>query len=225
MFGSDETGLFSYDPANLGKTEVLTPWGFPGVWDQWTWRGQENRPVDVLVFSGAEEVELRVNGVSAGRKKAGEAIVHDMPKTFLFRTTYVPGTLEAVSYAGGVEVSRAKLETTGEAKAVCLVPEVKALKADGEALAYVHAELVDEAGRVVPDANVKLTVEVTGAATLMGFGSGNPITDENYTRGAFTAYRGRALAVLRAGYEAGEAQLRVTAEGLGDAKLKLPVEG
>ena len=225
VFGSDETGLFSYDPANLGKTEVLTPWGFPGVWDQWNWRGQENRPVDVLVFSGAEEVELLVNGVSAGRKKAGETIVHDMPKTFLFRTTYVPGTLEAVSYAGGAEVSRAKLETTGEAKAVRLVPEVKALKADGEALAYVHAELVDEAGRVVPDANVKLTAEVTGAATLMGFGSGNPITDENYTRGAFTAFRGRALAVLRAGYEAGEAQLRVTAEGLGDAELKLPVEG
>ena len=59
----------------------------------------------------------------------------------------------------------------------------------------------------------------------MGFGSGNPITDENYTRGAFTAFRGRALAVLRAGYEAGEAQLRVTAEVLGDAELKLPVEG
>ena len=99
VFGSDETGLFSYDPANTGKLEVLTPWGFPGVWDSWTWRGQENRPVDVLVFSGAEEVELLVNGEAVGRLRPGEATVHDMPGTFLFHTTYAPGTLEAVSYA------------------------------------------------------------------------------------------------------------------------------
>ncbi len=223
VFGSDETGLFSYDPANFGKAEVLTPWGFPGVWDSWTWRGREGKPVDVLVISAAEEVELRVNGESLGRKKAGEATVHDMPLTFLFHATYAPGTLEAVSYRGGAEVSRAQLSTAGAPVGVRLVPESEDLRADGASLAYVRVELVDASGAVVPDAGVALTAEAEGAASLLGFGSGNPVTSENYTRGAFTSYRGTALAVLRAGCEAGEVRLRVTADGLGASETTLAV--
>ena len=223
VWGSPETGLFSYDPACYGRKEALSPWGFPCVWERWNWQGQEGRPVDVLVFSGAEEVELRVNGRSVGRVRAGEAEVHDMPGSFLFHTVYEPGTVEAIGYTGGKAGSRAALRTTGPAKNVRLVPETEALRADGESLAYVRVELTDAEGCVVPDAEVRLSAEATGAARLLGFGSANPITDENYSRGAFTSYCGRALAVLRAGYEAGEARLRVGAEGIGEAEIILPV--
>ena len=98
------------------------------------------------------------------------------------------------------------------------------MKADGESLCYVNAELIDENGNVVPDADILLKAEVTGAAELLGFGSGNPITDENYSKGQFTSYQGKALAVLRAGYEAGEARLTVSAEGLGQAEIRLQVQ-
>ena len=223
VFGSDETGLFSYDPAVFGKKEALSPWGFPGVQACWNWPGSAGRPVDVLVFSGAEAVELRLNGAPVERLRAGERTAHDMPKSFLFHIAYASGTLEAVSYTGGREVSRATLATTGEAAGLRLVPETGGLRADGESLAYVRVEIVDGAGNVVPDAAVPLRAEVVGAARLLGFGSANPITDENYARGAFTSYRGRALAVLRAGYASGEARLRVRAEGLGVAEIALPV--
>ncbi|MBR4459361.1 MAG: DUF4982 domain-containing protein [Clostridia bacterium] len=226
VWGSGATGLFSYDPDVTGKAETLSLWGFPGVWARWNWQGREGRPVDIAVFSAAEEVELFVNGVGAGRKKAGEALIHGMPLTFLFRTEYRPGTVEAVSYTGGKEVSRAALRTAGKPVSIRLTAETDALKADGESLCYVNAELLDEAGRVVPDADTLLRAEVTGAASLLGFGSGNPVTDENYGAGRFTAYQGRALAVLRAGCEAGEARLTVAAEALGlEAEITLPVRG
>ena len=223
VWGSRETGLFSYDPAVTGKVETLSKWGFPGVWAHWNWAGREERPVNVAVFSAAEEVELLLNGVSQGRLKAGEAPVQGMPLTFLFPTVYRPGTLEAVSYTGGREVSRAMLQTTGRPAALRLTAETDALRADGASLCYVHAELVDENGHVVPDADVALEARVTGAAELLGFGSGNPVTAENYSKGRFTSYLGRALAVLRAGYEGGEAKLTVSAEGLGQAELTVPV--
>ena len=223
VWGSRETGLFSYDPAVIGKVETLSSWGFPGVWQRWNWAGQERKPVDVAVFSSAEEVELIINGVSVGRKKAGEAPVQDMPLTFLFRTEYQPGIVEAVSYTGGREVSRAVLKTVGKPVAIRLTAETEAMQADGASLCYVNAELIDENGNTVPDADRLLKAEVTGAADLLGFGSGNPITDENYTRGQFTSYLGKALAVLRAGYEAGEAKLTVSAEGLGTAEIRLQV--
>jgi beta-galactosidase len=88
----------------------------------------------------------------------------------------------------------------------------------------VNAELIDENGNVVPDADRLLKAEVTGAAELLGFGSGNPITDENYSKGRFTSYQGKALAVLRSGYEAGQAKLTVSAEGLEKAEITLPLE-
>ena len=75
----------------------------------------------------------------------------------------------------------------------------------------------------MPDADTLLTAEVTGAARLMGFGSGNPVTAENYTSGRFTSWLGSALAVLAAGYEEGVCCLTVTAEGIGQARIELPV--
>ncbi len=224
VWGSGETAVFSYDPAVIGKAETLSNWGFPGVWSRWNWAGREGCPVDIVVFSGAEEVELIVNGVSIGRKKAGEAQVHDMPMTFLFRAEYQPGSVEAISFTGGREVSRAVLKTTGRPVSIRLTAETETMKADAASLCYVNAELIDENGNVVPDADMLLKAEVNGAAELLGFGSGNPITDENYSKGQFTSYLGRALAVLRAGCEAGEVKLTVSAEGLGKAELVLPVK-
>ncbi|MBQ8952987.1 MAG: DUF4982 domain-containing protein [Clostridia bacterium] len=224
VWGSGETAVFSYDPAVTDKVETLSSWGFPGVQACWNWQGQEGRPVKALAFSQAEEVELLLNGQSLGCAKAGEATVHDMPGTFLFEIPYQPGTLEAVGYADGKEVSRGALRTTGDAQRLRLVAEQDRLKADGQSLAYVWAEIVDEAGNVVPDAAIRLTAEVSGGAELLGFGSGNPITDENYQKGAFTSYQGHALAVLRAGCEAGKARLTVKAEGLDEACLTVAVE-
>ena len=223
VWGSDETGLFSYDPAVADLKEVLSSWGFPGVRKRWNWPGQEGKQTNLVVFSRAEEVELLVNGVSLGRVKAGEATCHGMPLTFMFRAEYRPGTAEAVSYTGGREVSRTAITTAGKPAAIRLTAETEALKADGESLCYVNAELVDEDGRTVPDDDRLLGAAVTGAAVLLGFGSGNPVTAENYTKGSFTSYQGRATAVLRAGYAPGEARLTVTAGGLGSAEITLPV--
>ena len=98
------------------------------------------------------------------------------------------------------------------------------MKADGESLCYVNVEVVDEEGNVVPDAAILLSAKAEGAAALLGFGSGNPVTAENYSKGLFTSWQGKALAVLRAGREAGEARLTVSAEGLGREEIVLRAE-
>ncbi|MBR3106567.1 MAG: DUF4982 domain-containing protein [Clostridia bacterium] len=224
VWGSGEMAVFSYDPANTGKVETLSLWGFPGVYQSWNWAGQEGKPVNVLVFSQAEEVELFLNGKSLCRAKAGEAMAHDIPCTFLFSIQYQPGTLEAVGYADGKEISRGAIKTTGEPKQIRLFAEQNHLRADGASLAYVWAEIVDENRIVVPNASIPLTAEATGQAELLGFGSGNPIADENYTKGTFTSFQGRALAVLRAGSAAGEAHLTVKAEGFEAAEITLFIQ-
>ncbi len=214
VWGSEKTFVYSYDPQYFGKKELLSMWGFADVRKSWNWPGQEGKPVNLAVFSKAEEVEVFVNGSSVGRQKAGDTKVGDMPRSFLFPAVYEPGKVEAVSYVGGVEVSRDSIETVGAPAALRLVPERKSLPADGHSIAYVGVEVIDEKGRVIPDAAVLLNATLEGAGVLSGFGSGNPVTAENYTKGTFTTYRGRAMAVIRSGYEPGEAVLKVTAEGM-----------
>ena len=87
---------------------------------------------------------------------------------------------------------------------------------------------MDDEGNLVPDAALPLKANVTGQGSLAGFGSANPITDENYTAGAFTTYQGRALAVIRSGYATGEAALTVKADSnlsgsFMDAAIHIPV--
>ena len=222
VWGSGETAVFSYDPAVTGMTEILSRWGFTDARPCWNWQGQEGKPVRLAVFSAAEEAEVLINGVSLGRKKAGEALAADMPFTFAFDGVYEPGTVEAIGYIGGKEVSRSSISTVGKAAAIRLTAERECVSADGHGLIYVGVEVTDENGCLVPDADHALTAALEGEGlTLAAFGSGNPITEENYTRGSFRAYRGRALAILRAGYVPGEAKLTVSAEGFAPASLTL----
>ena len=71
-----------------------------------------------------------------------------------------------------------------------------------------------QAGRV-PWAEPLLTASAEGAASLLSFGSAQPQAVDNYTAGAFHAFEGRALAVLRAGFTPGECHSIAMSHGEG----------
>lgn len=98
------------------------------------------------------------------------------------------------------------------------------MPADGQSLIFVEVTLTNNNGNCVPVSDKKLTVNVTGAATLAVFNSAVPVTEEVYTSGTFTAYRGRLLAILRAGYEQGKAELTISCEGLESKKVTISVK-
>lgn len=258
VWGSAETGLFVQDPAEYGKTEIVSSWGWNQISDCWSYEAYRGKPVKVYVYSAAQEVELLVNERSVGRKAAGSKNRF----TAVFDVTYEPGVLTAVSFDGEREISRREISTTGEAAAIRLTADRTCLRADGENLAFVTVELVDEAGRVVKTGQTNLTAqlqrtEVESAVTdpiremlsdeksrdiaaafgissesqepeycasLAGFGSDAPITQDNYTAGTCGSWQGRALAVVRAGYVPGKAVLRVSAPQLGSAEVEITVE-
>jgi beta-galactosidase len=56
--------------------------------------------------------------------------------------------------------------------------------------------LVDENGIVHISKDRLITVNLEGAGQLIGFGSGSPMTTENYLDNECTTYKGRALAVI-----------------------------
>jgi len=219
VWGSDETFIASRHPKNHGLVEIMARWGWPDVEHAWSWPGYEGKPVKVDVYSAAEEVELLLNGKSLGKKKAGKS--HRFTATF--ELTYEPGTLEAVGYKDGEAISSDRLESAGEPVGIRLTPERMELPADGQSLNFVVVEIVDAEGRTVPTAEFKASATAEGTATLAAFGAGRPQTTENYTTGEFTSYKGRLMAIVRAGYEPGPAVLKVSVEGLPSAALTVSV--
>ena len=221
IWGNEATCLFSLHPKTHGRVEIVSMWGFPAWRPVWDYHGYEGQPVTLVVCSGAEEVEVWVNGTSLGRKPVGRE--RPMPCTVYYDTVYTPGRVEAASYTGGREISRTVIESAGEAAALRLVPEKQQMLADGHDLVCVSVEITDNEGRVIADAETELTAEVSGDAELAGFGSANPVTAEDYTAPQTVSYRGRALAVLRAGYTPGRVTLLVRAQGLPQAEVTLEV--
>lgn len=226
VWGSDETGLFVQDPGYFGQVELVSAWGWNRVSGNWNYPGYEGKPVKVYVYSAAPEVELFLNGESLGRKSAGK----ENRYTAVFEITYEKGELRAVSCgADQREISEARLVSTGRPAAVRLVPEKTELSADGESLAYVAVELVDDQGNVVPDAELSLTAEVTvstgshAAAYLAGFGSDNPVTADNYTSGTCVSWQGRAMAIVRSGFAAGRVTLAVRGGNLAGDTIEIAV--
>ena len=219
IWGNIGTFLYAYPPEAFGKTELISPWGFPAAQACWNHEGQEGKPVELLVFSGAQEVEVFVNGRSVGRKPVSRE--RPLPCSVRFEAVYEPGKLEAVSYTDGREISRAVLTTTGRPARLRLMPEKTAMKADGHDLIYVNIEVVDQEGNLVPDAEVSLFASVSSPALLSGFGTGNPVTEEDYTDRETRSHRGTAMAILRAGYEPGQIVLTVSGENLPEEKLML----
>ena len=208
VWGSDETYIAVTDPKHHGKVELLGRYGWADCSNTWTWDVEPGAPVKLEIYSRAPEVELFLNGRSLGRKVTEQYRA-------AFEAVYEAGALRAVSYAAdGTVVSADELHTHGK-------PEKLSLRAEyGEELCYVSVEIADADGNLIPCAEDKLTASFDGAGKLLAFGSARPTTEENYSAGQFTTYKGRALAVIRAD-GSGEGVLTACGERFGAASLQI----
>ncbi|WP_029429853.1 glycoside hydrolase family 2 TIM barrel-domain containing protein [Blastococcus sp. URHD0036] len=208
-------GLRSQPYAVVGRPEnldreiaVATPWAWTDGIASWTWEGSEGAPVAVEVYSAADEVELLLDGESVGRSAVGA----DKPFRADFRTTYRPGELTAVSYAGGVETGRCTLSTAGDDLVLTAVADRAELSADTRDLAFVDLVLTDGNGRVHNGRDRSVTVTVDGSGVLQALGNGNPVNPEAFTEDNHRTFDGRALAVVRP-TGPGDIALNAKAEG------------
>jgi beta-galactosidase len=181
-------------PAHHGDAANLRQmWTFTDAVASWSWPGAEGQPVTVEVYADADEVELLVNGASAGRVAVGKS----HPFLASIDTTYTPGELLAVASRDGVETGRCTLVSATGPVQLDVVVDRATIDATDRDLAYVTIALVDADGTVHTGEDRAVTVTVDGPAVLQGLGSGNPCTEETFGADTHDTFNGRALAVIR----------------------------
>lgn len=194
------------------------------------WNREAGEQVSLYTYTNGDEVELFLNGKSLGVKKnSNDPKLRARIKWD--NIAYAPGTLVAVAKKNGKVVARHQIETTGEAVALKLVPDMETWHADGKDLMHVRIYAVDKKGRRVlnvKDAKAfdKLTFQVKGDANIVAVDNGNIASDELHIGKTQleksiqrNLFQGSALVILRAGDKPGKIELSVAGEKMKAKKL------
>ena len=196
------------------------------------WNREAGEQVSLYTYTNGDEVELFLNGKSLGVKKnSNDPKLRARIKWD--NIAYAPGTLVAVAKKNGKVVARHQIETTGEAVALKLVPDMETWHADDKDLMHVRIYAVDKKGRRVlnvKDAKAfdKLTFQVKGDANIVAVDNGNIASDELHIGKTQleksiqrNLFQGSALVILRAGDKLGKIELSVAGEKMKAKKLVL----
>ena len=132
---------------------------------------KDGKPVvkPVYVASTGDEVELLLNGKSLGKGVRSN--------TFLFTfndVAWKAGTLRAVSYKNGKEVSSHELKSVGNPVALKMhwVEAPAEFRADGSDIRIAEIEAVDKNGQRYPLAHDMITFDISGNGDYLGGVSG-----------------------------------------------------
>lgn len=200
-----------------GKKEGISMWGWPEEYQSWTWPGNEGKTMQVSVYSDCQEVKLELNGKLIGQKP-----VSDKTRlTAKFDVPYAAGELKATGISDGKEVATKIFKTTGKPASIRMIADRKTFSANRNDLAYITVEIVDDAGNVVPNANVKVSLSATGDGELIASGNAAPDDMESFRNPVCKTFNGRCLAIIRPFTKAGSITLSAESAGLPNSTVEV----
>jgi beta-galactosidase len=208
------------------------------VFPHWNWKGREGLFVPVTCFTNCDSVELFLNGKSAGVKgyafprygmqgRYGQSA--PVPQGAV-RTTndlhlswdvpYAPGTLKAVGMKGGKVAVEVIVATTGDPAAIEITADRATIRADRRDVSHLTVKVVDDQGRLHPDADHEVTFDVQGEGKLIGVDNGNMAEMASDFKGKVRkASHGLCLAMVQSTATAGQIRVTASSPGLKPASL------
>ena len=185
------------------------------------WNRQPGKNVQLITYTNADEVELRLNGKSLGRKKNPKDDPKHRNQIRWDNITYADGTLLAIAYNNGKDVAHHQIQTSGKAVRLSALADNIEWKADGMDLMHVRLEAIDSKGRRVPMAQDELTFEVEGDAQIVAVTNGDINSDELNVQNHRRLWNGSAMVILRSGRNPSKVVLRTKANGYKTITTKL----
>jgi beta-galactosidase len=168
------------------------------LFPHWNWHGREGDEIPVWVYSNLDEVELLVNGQSAGRQKIRH-LGHAE-----WKARYEPGVIEAHGLKDGKIVLTERRETTGPTVSIRLTADRTEINADGEDVAILQVEALDDEGRPVPTADNNIAFNISGPGKLIGVGNGDSNCQESDKEPKRSLFNGLAQVIIRSTKRPGE---------------------
>lgn len=219
LYNADKKFYMAVREPNGYNGEIKeTQWSVWPTWESWNWPGHEGKNIEVEIYTRYPRVQLYLNDRPVGE----QTITRAEQFKALFAIPYQPGTLRAVALNEQGEPQETLLMSTAATpSAIRLTVDKQTLKADGQDLIYLIAEVVDEKGNVVPIADNRLQFSIQGAGTIEATGSADLKDTESYSETSRKVWKGRAMAVIRSLHKPGRITVKVTSPGLRSETIRL----
>lgn len=219
VWGLRKKPFIAVSPLNhAGERPSTGAWQFTNAIESWNWQGYEGKKTIVEVYADARSIRLELNGKSIGTKKVKNYRVRH-------KCRYQSGTMTAIALDEKKhEIGRSTLQTGCAETKLTVKTDKTMLRPNGQDLCFIEIEFTDKNGQLKPSIEQRVEVEISGAAKLAGFGSALCKTDEVFDKTYHDCYRGRSLAVLRAGYETGLAHVTVKSANVDPERLTIEVK-
>ena len=185
------------------------------------WNRQPGKELQLITYTNADEVELKLNGKSLGRKKNPKNDSKQRNQIKWDGIKFAEGTLLAIAYNNGKDVAHHQIQTTGKAVKLSALADNIEWKADGMDLMHVRVEAIDKKGWRVPMAQDELFFEVEGDAQIVAVTNGDINSEELNVQNHRRLWNGSAMVILRAGRNPSKVILRAKAKGFKTITTKL----
>ena len=209
-FPKDLFYLYQSEWTNKDMVHILPHWSHPKM--------QVGTLIPVWVYTTGDEVELKLNGKSLGRKSKGSAW-NKMQCEFM--VPWQEGTVEAIAYRKGKEIARTKQTTADAPSQLNVSVENKELKADGEDVSILTIRQEDAKGTLYPYGENRIHVHVNGPAFVFSFENGSPVDTEcNYKASSRRCFFGLNRLFVQSIEDKSDASVSVVMASIsGDKKL------
>jgi len=191
----------------------------------WNWKGMEGKEIPVFVYTNGDCAELFLNGRSLGKKckKSRSGTSVERYRLMWKKVPYEAGELRAVAYKEGKKTGEAVVRTAGEPRTLRLTADRDTLRADGRDLSYLLIEALDKNGNPCPLADNRIKIKVSGAGQIAAVGNGNPRSLNPFQSDTVNLFFGKAMLIIRSGYEGGKASVEVSSPGIKGQRVTLTV--
>ncbi len=208
----EDTEPYMWNDIQMGGKRLSDHWNFP-----------EGSELKLYTYTNADEVELKVNGKTLGRRRNNRTDSKQRNRIMWENVPYAPGRIEAVAYNDGANkpVATHRLETSGKAVRMRTSADNPEWKADGTDLQHIRIEAVDSKGRRDVTARQSLTFRVDGPAEIVGVVNGDSSSNEMYCGTTRSLYNGLVTVILRSMPESGDVTLTVSSPGFKNEVTRL----
>lgn len=190
------------------------------LFPHWNW--ENGQMVDVFCYSNLDDVEFGFNG------KKLEPVERIGTRIYLGKIEFAEGSITAKGYtsAEGKRTLCAEdmVKTAYSPHRIKLNTWDKSIPADGESIAYIEADILDEFGTVCPHAGNRVVIEVEGCCTYVASDGGDATSLRKFNEPYCDAFHGKLVIAVQASTQKGTAKIRVKSDGLIGAETIINVD-
>jgi len=157
----------------------------------WTHPGKEGVKIPVVVYTNCQSAELFLNDRSLGEQ------LMDEEEQLVWMVPYEPGEITVIARDDGQEICKKSYQTAGQASRIDLMADRTTLRNNQTDVVHIEAQVRDEQGVMLPDADHLIEFDIRGPAKLLGVENGDILDLAPHQVNSRKAFKGKCLLILQ----------------------------